>query len=240
MRYLNRMLQLRSFRVGVVVCVLSMLGHAGGARTAAGAVLPYTFAGKVSTVLSAPFGLPVSNGVSVVGDFSYDPALSGFQGSTPSVMKYDHPYALNMTFAPGTPNALAIAINGFRIEITNNSVQPGGTFDLVSLLYSSDVLPLSSIAVNGIPKTSGMIRINLLMPANTLAAPMLPPDLSAAIIPQPTNFFADTATGGVDVIHSITKLTLVPEPGSIVLIFWGATMAFAARKRIPFTRRRGC
>lgn len=235
MRYLTLILQLRSFRVGVVTCVLSGLCLANGTQVASASALHYFFEGKVSAALSAPFGFTVANGASVMGDFWYDDSLVGTQGSTPATMKYDHPYSLNLAFAPGTPNALTAAVNGYRIEITNNSTQPGGTFDLVSILYASNVLPASSFMVNGSPQTSGLIRVNLFMPASTLAAPMLPSDLSAVNIPQPTNFFADTPTGSIDAIFSVTKLT--PEPGSIVLIAWGAVVAVFARKRLPFVKR---
>lgn len=234
MRYLILMLQLRSFRVGVVTCVLSVVWLAAAARESAGSVLHYPFEGKVSAALSAPFGLPVTNGALLLGNFSYDNSVLGVQGSTPATMRYDQPYALNVTFGPGTPNALTAAVNGYRIEVTDNSAQPGGVVDMVSLVYSNTILPASGFTVNGVPKTAGLVRINFSLPAGTFAAPILPPDFNSFTALQPTNFFADTPTGSLDVIYSVR---LTPEPGSIVLIAWGAVVAVFARKRLPFVKR---
>jgi hypothetical protein len=233
--YLHLVLQLRAFRVSVIAGVLSIACLAGG-QNAAASVLHYTFTGKVSTALSAPFGLPVSTGALLSGDFSYDTSVLGVQGSTPSTMKYDQPFALNVTFGPGTPSAVAAAVNGYRIEVTDNSSQPGGAVvDLVSLLYTSAVLPASGFEVNGVPRTAGLLRINFFLPSSTLAAPILPPDFNSYLTQQPTSFFADTPTGSIDVFFS----ALVPEPGSNVLIALGAMILFAARKRIPSIKRKG-
>jgi hypothetical protein len=214
------------------VTLLLLLFACANSGPSYAAIVGYEFKGLVIQLDQPPYGFTVPPFSPVVGRFYYDTNTVRVGDSSIGNYRQTIPNGFWATVGP-----VSVSTDSYIVQVSNHLLQQGtpNFADVVSIAWSSDISPAlpSPLVVNGTSQTTGMFNVNFIGSDSLYDDTHLPTTLSANSFPTKIGLFADTPTGFVDVlftITSITSLTVVPEPQSSLLLSLGV-LAFLKLRR---------
>jgi hypothetical protein len=198
--------------------------------------ITYEFQGSVAFVGKMPFGLSVTSGAPVVGEFTYDPASAATNILTDGLGYAQH--VTNGFWA--TIGNVSVSTDEYAIEIANNIPQPGGALsDEFTVAFSSALSPAltSPLVVDGVHHSIGLFALSFSGSSNLYSDASLPSSIQLSDFPTSFNLLSDTPSGIIDVLFNVTTLTRVPEPPSALLLLLGmGVFVYAAPRRVVWRR----
>lgn len=220
--------------------VLSLLVLACGmlsVEPAAAANLRYGFHGTVTFSVTSAYGIPTPVNTLVDGEFKYNPAAAMTHTvSNAKGYQQDIPNGFFATFG-----STLVRADKYLVLVADNLVQSGTPKDVFSIHFATNLNPTLSAPLNvaGVDRSAGLFKVEFPGSSGLWSGTGLPSSIDPAQFPAGTGLFADTATGLVDAIFSVTELfVIVPEPSSMVLVAMGMScLVLCAKKRKP---RKGC
>ena len=177
----------------------------------------FEFTGFVSTSISAPYGIAISNGSPVLGRFAYNPNASATH-AFPNASGYRQQIAGGFFASIGGASVVA---DEYIVEVSDNVPQSGGTFaDAIAISFDGQLNPplLAPLLVNGTSQTQGLFRINFAGPSSAFSNTQIPSTIQGNLFPTKLGFFSDASSPVVDVFFVITTLRSVPEPSTMAMV----------------------
>jgi len=206
-----------------------------GPTPAQAALVSYDFAGTF-TVASDPLtSFGISAGDTFAGSFTYDTSLSVIS-SGPGNVLYEQP-------APIAPSAFSVAVNGvqytaadssapLRIQVTDNSGGLKDQFVYLTVFSGSLVHPLSGSYPFSTMALSLRDDSNTVFNSTAIPSSLDLNDFDVAMFS--INLSQDLGDPASETLFlgTITSLTSVPEPGSLMLMLTALPLIGLARRRL--------
>ena len=217
-----------------LLAVGTLLAFCGSAPAEA-ALVSYNFSGAITTASDPLASFGISPGDTFAGSFTYDTSLS-VVSSGPGNVLYEQP-------VPIAPSALSVTVNGvqyaaanssapLRIQVTNNAGGLQDQFVYHTVFAGSLVQPLSgsypfSNMALSLHDSSGTVFSSTAIPSSLDLT-----DFDVAMFS--INLSQDLGDPASETLFlgTITWLTSVPEPGSLMLMLTALPLIGLARRRL--------
>lgn len=177
----------------------------------------YDYGGTVIAVTHNPYGISMTAASPLSGSFAFDSASAATHSFTSGTGYEQHivdGFVANFS-------GVSLQASDYLVEVFNNVAQPGGNInDIFSVTFSSNLDPplTGPLSVNGTNENVGLLNLDFAGNSGLFANTSLPTQLNIGEFSSTLSLFSDQPTGVVDVLFTITSLTLVPEPSSALLI----------------------
>jgi hypothetical protein len=188
-------------------------------NSALAAIVGYAFTATTLSVLNSPYGMAITSGMPVTGQFLYDTstAASSTAGNL-SIYPQNIPNGLIANFG-----SFPVSASSYTIHVRNDQSQGASSDDFFTIEWASNDTPLPSLPLvaNGNNQTAGLFSVNLVYSTNPFSDTSLPATLpTSGFLPGPFSFLSQQLAP-IDVPFSVTSLTPLPEPASLALAISG-------------------
>jgi hypothetical protein len=210
-----------------------------------GTIITYDIAGAgLPLGPKSPFNISIPSGASITGGFAYDTNVSPIEiqsmiGTTPvTTAWYLQTIAGGLSVNVGGKVFIA---DSYAITVTNDSPSTPSNptlFDTVTVIYSNaapiSVQPTSPLEHNGNPLGSAQLLLTFRAPASLLPNRSIPYPLVWSQFTSARSFLLNDTTQPLQLVSG-TITSLVPEPGTALLLASGMLFATVRRRKSRFS-----
>jgi hypothetical protein len=179
------------------------------------AIIGYAFTGTATSVLGSPYGMAITSGTPVTGQFLYDTStVASSTAGNLSIYPQNIPNGLIANFG-----SFPVSASNYTVHVRNDQSQGASSVDIFTIEWASNdtPAPLTPLMANGTSQTAGMFSVTLVYPTNPFTDTSLPSALpTIGFLPTPSSFLSQQLAP-IDVPYIVTSLTPVPEPASLAL-----------------------